>query len=341
MKKKIAAIQQEINNYLKYFLTKELKNKNLSIQDAVINFILSSGKRIRPIIAYNTYISNGGKNKKEALKICCALEILHSYLLIHDDVIDNDEIRRGEMTVWKYYYEKRYRDIETARNIAILSGNLLHALINKLIVESKFSHKIKCQIINQMSITNHIVNMGQIRDLELQYQNNFSKKEIMKMYQEKTSSYTIETPIMLGAILAQSNKKTTDLLLKYAKLIGIAYQIQDDILGSFGEQEISGKSTQNDIIKKKKTLLLAETMDLANRNQQRILQAIYKKNKLNQQDVKNIKNIMIQSGALKKTQTKLARMVKTAKNIINNSNYTHDQKEFFIWLADYSLSRKK
>ena len=225
---------------LKVFLNKEISETKL---DKAIKYSLTiGGKRIRPVIVRLVSESLGLK-KRDYKQIALASELLHTYSLVHDDLpqMDNDDYRRGKLATHKKFDEAT----------AILSGNSMFSMAVEILTKNTDSqhYKKSLEIINlltRIAGTNGLA-LGQSLDLEIP-KKNFSKNEIIKIYELKTSRL-FEFCILSPIILAGSNKKLLDEGKLYSKNLGLIFQITDDILDARSNFKTLGKKTNKDIKK--------------------------------------------------------------------------------------------
>lgn len=224
------------------------KDDNEEVLNAVRYSLLSGGKRIRPILTLK-FCEMCGKDIKIALPFACAVEMIHSYSLIHDDLpcMDNDDLRRGKPSTHVKYGE----------DIALLAGDaLLNLAFETMLNESnlKFineSNALKCARI--MAHASGVLGMigGQAIDLKLE-KKNASLNEITDMYNKKTGAI-ISAACEMGCIVAGADNKKVDAAKKYANAIGLAFQIVDDILDFTSNEETLGKPVKSDMKNQKST----------------------------------------------------------------------------------------
>lgn len=246
----------------------------------VKTIVLSGGKRLRSAFMYQSYFGAGGTEEAKILNTSMSIELIHSFLLVHDDIIDRDDMRHGVETLHKRYadFGRRFfpdKDVEHFGNsIALIMGDMLYSFGNDIIFRSEFS---KERIFAALSCLQNIVSctvVGQARDVYMEYKRDASEEEILAMYRNKTAKYTVEGPLHLGAILAGASDDLLAGLSAYALPLGIAFQIQDDILGIFGSADRIGKPVGSDIVEGKLTLLTARAIKNGTSEQKKRLKEI-------------------------------------------------------------------
>ena len=337
----------------KFFKSKIEQVKNdkkpkelVEIIESLEEFTMNSGKRIRPILFYFGYIIGGGENRSEAVKTSILVELIHSYLLIHDDIIDRDDFRHGGFSM-HYSYEKKaennFKDIDTEHfgvSMAIIAGDLSMSFGYEILNSSNFRNDLKIKALNNLDkiICNTI--LGQTLDLTLSKDDNFDIDMIFEMQKYKTAKYTIEGPLQLGAILAGANKKFLDSLSGYAIPVGIAFQIQDDIIGIFGNEKKVGKPIGSDIKEGKRTLLFSKAIENADDTQKQILNDTLGNENISSADIGKVKDIITKTGSLKFSVNKAKELVKNAKEGLKNLEISEKNKKFLGDLADFIVQRK-
>ena len=224
-----------------------------------IKYVLSlGGKRIRPtllLLAYNLYKDDPQK----VLPTACALETYHNYTLLHDDLMDNADLRRGHMTVHKRW----------DANTAILSGDSMLVLA--------FNQMMQCEksklsdILSLFTITALEIGEGQQYDMDFENRNDVTEDEYIEMIRLKTS-VLLACATKMGAILADAGQEDTERLYAFGEKLGLAFQLQDDFLDVYGDTKVFGKSIGGDILSNKKTYMLINALALANPQQRETLE---------------------------------------------------------------------
>lgn len=243
-----------------------------------MNYMLSlGGKRLRPVLTLMANDMFGGK-PEQAMPAALAVEVFHNFTLVHDDIMDKASIRRGQPTVHKKWNE----------TVAILSGDLMMIKAIDLLCEVQGSSlKTLVSIFNKAAAE---VCEGQQIDMNFETMDTVSADAYIEMITLKTA-VLLGASLQLGAVVAGASDEEAEQLYLFGKHIGIAFQIQDDILDSFGEGAKVGKQIGGDIAANKKTLLLIEAQKLANAAQQAELKKWLATNESSQQKIDAVLNI--------------------------------------------------
>ena len=208
----------------------------------------SGGKYIRPLLMIYANELFGGK-QEDVVCNAYGIELFHNFTLVHDDIMDHAAIRRGKPTVFKKF----------GLNAGILSGDFMFIKSLQLCVESDSQYRM--ELFDLISKTAIEIHEGQQMDVDFESQDMVSEEEYIQMICYKTA-VLLACSLQMGAIIAGTSKKNQELLYEFGRLIGIAFQIQDDYLDSFGDQQV-GKRIGGDILNNKKTLLYISSVKLA------------------------------------------------------------------------------
>jgi geranylgeranyl diphosphate synthase, type II len=223
------------------------------------------GKRFRPKMVMCAYQSLGGDDLEAAANVGAAFELLHTALIVHDDVIDHDFTRRGSPNIAGTYRERATvggASIRVAEHsgisAAVIAGDL--ALFNsyRLIDRSGVSDQMRTRLLEVMDDALFASAAGELIDVDFQVSTDVPRvDDILTMERYKTAVYSFECPLQAGAILAGASEEVVTTLGDFGREIGIAYQIVDDLLGVFGLEEETGKTTTGDLREGKRTVLIA------------------------------------------------------------------------------------
>ena len=240
-------------------INKALENTELpeypnNLYDPLRYFFRLGGKRIRPILtllAAERFDKNG---VTDPIQAALAVEIFHNFSLIHDDIMDEAPVRRGQQTVHKKWNQ----------NIAILSGDVM--LVKAYQYLNTYSPEIANQLIKVFNKTAIEVCEGQQMDMDFEKISNVTREEYIRMITLKTS-VLLGCALQMGAIVGGANSDEQSDLYAYGMNMGIAFQIQDDLLDLYGDPELVGKQVGGDIIANKNTLLMVVAKEAANEKQ--------------------------------------------------------------------------
>lgn len=320
-----------MTEYIKIFedyLKKELKYiKPENLYNPVKYLLESGGKRLRPIIALNVSELLGGKIF-DTLPAAAALEIFHNFTLAHDDIMDNSMLRRGKKTI----------NSKWDNNTGILSGDVMliisYEVLNQY-QDSKYIHLSK-----KLTEISRLVCEGQQADMDFASKNDITENEYFEMIKNKTA-VLIGCSFMFGGIVAEANDLNTNLLYEIGLNLGIAFQLEDDLLDCFGDQEKFGKKIGGDIIEKKKTLLYLFTNSNLEPKKKLEFENIFNSNEIAESEkINSIKLFYETSGALKYVKNKVKVYFDKADQLINKLKLDNDTKRKLNQFSKTLLNRE-
>ena len=310
------------------YLKKELKyNKPESLYDPVKYILESGGKRLRPLITL--YISELFNGKKiVALPAAAALEIFHNFTLAHDDIMDNSSIRRGRKTI-----NAKWDD-----NTGILSGDVMLIISYEILNQYEDSKYILFS--KKLTEISRLVCEGQQADMDFTSKNDITENEYFEMIKNKTA-VLIGCSFMFGGIAAETNTSNTDLLYRIGLNLGIAFQLEDDLLDCFGDEEKFGKRIGGDILEKKKTLLYLFTYSKLESEKKLEFENIFNSNEIEESEkINSIKSFYETSGALEYLKNKVKVYFNEAEMLIDKLEFDHDTKKKLNLFCKTLLNRE-
>lgn len=313
----------------------------------ITTLLMAGGKRFRPymlISAYRAY--SASENIEAIISAALAQELIHQAMLVHDDIIDRDTMRYGIKNVMGQYddlytpliseHNERHHLTESA---AILAGDVLLSDAYQLLSEAKVPKK---QLTQALAIFSHGVFEvigGELLDTENAFlADQHISAETIARY--KTASYTFVTPLSIGAALAGAPSEDFALLKQFSECIGIAYQFRDDLLGVFGNQLVTGKSTSSDIAEGKATFLIEQFEQLATKEQREVFDGIFHKSTLSEAEYETARTLLIESGAKQSVEATIEVLSQKAQGYIDQLSITDEQKTVFRTLAHHCLYRE-
>jgi geranylgeranyl diphosphate synthase type II len=286
-----------------------------------VRYVLSlGGKRLRPLLALMACNLFSDKID-EAIMPVTGLEIFHNFTLVHDDIMDKAAVRRG------------FAAVHTKWNInqAILSGDVMAFITNECFLHtpSDLLHRI-FRVFNKAAIE---VCIGQQLDLDFENASIISHEEYLRMIELKTAAL-IATSTKIGAIFGGADDKNAELLYEYGRNLGLAFQIQDDILDVYGDMKVFGKTRGGDIITGKKTFLFVKAMEIASREQKNSLQDLYMSQSSDHElKVRNVTEIYNQLKIRRISEDLAADYIRTALEYIERASVPRERKTELIQLT--------
>lgn len=335
-----AKIEEKLGKYLsrEKERAKLIDSANAQIMEFIIDFCLRGGKRIRPILCIKGYEAVGGRNRDEIIRASISLEFLEAYLLIHDDIIDQDDIRRGGPSFHKLSSTLR-NEKHFGISSAIVAGDMLGSLATKVILETNFREDLKLCALRELMEAEINCFQGELYDVVLESKTDVKEENLMQMVDLKTASYTTQLPLVMGAILGEASDKQIEILREYGHHLGRAFQITDDILGTFGDEKTVGKPVDSDIKQGKKTLLSIYALERASDEEKQFLLHSFGNKNLMTGELKRVREIIAATGALDYSKSKALEYAKMAKSILEHGNFTPKSKEFLKELPDFIVKR--
>lgn len=293
-----------------------------------IKYVLSmGGKRIRPtlmLLAYNLY----RENPEDILMNACALETYHNYTLLHDDLMDNADMRRGHLTV-----HKKWND-----NTAILSGDSMLVLAFQRMMQCDTKH-LK-DILDLFTVTALEIGEGQQYDMEFETRNDVKEEEYIEMIRLKTS-VLLACALKIGAILADASAEDADNLYKFGEQIGLAFQLQDDYLDVYGDSKVFGKEIGGDITSNKKTYMLINAFNKANDAQRKELTRWVSARDFDRNEkVDAVTRLYNEIGIDQLAQDKIAYYFAQSKKFLDAVNVPEEKKEELRKYAQKMMKRQ-
>ncbi len=326
LKKYSAGVDEEINKSLG---TVDPKN----LYDASKHLIKAGGKKIRPSLVLLSAEAVGGRTEG-AYKTAAAVELIHTFSLIHDDIMDEDEMRRGLPAVHTIWGEP----------MAILAGDTLFSLAFELVAQTHEEDIPSQQVIKALNtVVDACIKIceGQACDMGFEGKMDVSESEYLNMIYKKTAAL-IAAATKSGAILGGGSEEQIEALAEYGKLIGMAFQIQDDYLDVVSDAEELGKPVGSDIVEGKMTLMVVHTLSRASAEDKETLISL-----LNSSDntdysdeeiVEKAINIFNKYGSINYTRDIALENVERAKKLLDVVDDSKT-KEALLLLADYMLQR--
>ena len=327
-------IENKINEILDNEIEKYSDNEFIKSSIEELKRLSQGGKRVRGYLVKLGQMLFG-IDDDSYIDIAAALEIFQTAILIHDDIIDEADKRRGKQTINSKYPGH----IGIAKGICI--GDLGFFISYRIINNSSISKELKNEITEIYSKTLHNTVNGEIVDVELplkdmNYHKNMSEKIIYDIYINKTAWYTIIGPILIGAASANASDEDKEKLIQAGTNLGITFQIKDDLLGLYSENDSMGK-TLNDIKEGKQTIIYKYAIDHANHDELEIINKYYGNLNVTEEENKIITDLFIKLKAKENAEELVLKYTNDGIDIINSMDVKN--RDLFTGFANYLLKR--
>ncbi len=258
-------------DFLQYMKVNSFSKAPEGLYEPVDYIMQLGGKRLRPVLVLMAY-QLFEETYDEALPVSMAVEVFHNFSLVHDDIMDAAPLRRGKPTVHHRY----------GLNTGILSGDVMLILCYEFLLKVEKRHLVAdlVAVFNEMAVK---VCEGQQYDMDFETRKDVTIPAYLTMIEYKTAAL-IECCLALGAILAEAGSENVDHLRAFGRNIGLAFQMQDDILDTFGDPEKFGKKVGGDILNNKKTFLVLKAMELASAEDRKALDTWMETTEVNEEE---------------------------------------------------------
>ena len=308
------------------YLNSKLKGNPKKLYDAAGHLIVNGGKRLRPYMVIRSCQILGGKSS-DAMISASAVEMVHNFTLVHDDIMDNDEMRHGVPTVHKKF----------GMPIAILAGDVLFSKAFQIISESKLSPKATAHLISRLAKACVDVCEGQLLDIKMADEKRIpTEAEYITMIGKKTAAL-FDVSCAMGAICATNKPKDISNLSDFGRNLGIAFQITDDLIGVMGDPKVTKKPVGNDLREGKKSLPILMAIKLAKGNEKKIILKAFGNSKISKKDLNKAVEVIRSLGIEEKVRNQALKYAeKSEKSLIK---YKGTAKIELTALLDFVVKR--
>lgn len=292
-------------------------------------FTFRKGKRLASCSTLLTYKGFNKEVDDRILNVCVGMELYRHSILLHDDLVDDDELRRGGSTIHKKH--SREHDARFGDGLAVFAGNILYTLALEAFSSSGFESHKTVHVLNMLNDAFQAVNESQVLDLLFEYKNpNVNEWYVMA---SKRAASLFRASLLIGAVLADAPEKDAQLLREAAEHIGYCFDIQDDIIDTFASEEQYGRRPGGDLSKHKKPLHIVYAYMMANKAQLRAVKKAVHRDPL--EYLNEVKKVMSDCGALEAAKNQSREHADLAKKLISETGMSGEVKDFFISFIDY------
>jgi geranylgeranyl diphosphate synthase type I len=309
---------------------------------------MRGGKRLRPVLVVLGYKAIKGEDVPENLyDAAISVEILHNGSLLHDDLIDHDETRRGGKTFHATYrdlYFDRTKDekasFDRGMTMAILGGDSLINMGAAAITAANLDDDVTKYLHDAYEFSFQNLVDGVLLEMNMITDETATSDTYLQMVRMKTA-VLFDRSLMMGAAIARATESQLNALEEFGINVGKAFQVQDDILGSFGDEKKLGKSVSGDIREGKKTLLVFEAYAKADEKQRKELDSLLGKAGITEKEIEQVREIFRATGALESSQKKMNELLTTGQKALDKAEPALNEKykEFIIGLSDFLIQR--
>jgi len=323
---------------LKAFLDQRGAQLPASLQEPhrlLRDYVLRGGKRLRGALVLLVCEAAGG-DRDLALQASLGCELLHAYMLVHDDFMDRDELRRGGPTLHVTLGAQHGQHL--GGSVALLLGSLTQAWAHQLLLETAAppDRVLRAARIFEDAIAQ--VTAGQMLDL-LASRGEPTSEEVLEIERHKTGGYTFELPLLLGAALAGASAELEDALRRYARPLGQGFQIADDLLGTFGAPEVTGKPNASDLREGKRTLLITRALERASPQDARRLRDALGREEMTDSEADSLRALLSRTGAVEAARADAERLCREALRALEAAAIPPPVKQALAEIATHAIRR--
>lgn len=329
--------------------------ESAELVDEVARLVAGGGKRLRPVLLRLAYRACGGRSEAAATRLGLATELLHTYLLIHDDIMDRSELRRGRPTTHAAFAELHRHgrgrgDAEHfGRTVAILAGDLAHTWaveLSRPLAEAGAGAGAEAEgdpqaVARAFDAMCEEVIAGQYLEMLLPRREQPSGEELLRALRLKSGRYTVERPVELGALLAGAPAPVVAGLRRWGEAAGEAFQLQDDVLGTFGDAEAVGKPVASDLAEGKLTFLVHHALAGAAPEDREWLRGALGRGELTPEEVERARRILRDSGGLAAVLDMIEERLERARRALAELPLPAAELEPFAGFLDYLRERDR
>jgi len=309
-------------------LKSKLKGNPKKLYDAAGHLIIHGGKRLRPYMVIRSCQILGGK-VSNAMLAASAVEMVHNFTLVHDDIMDNDDMRHGVPTVHKKF----------GMSVAILAGDVLFSKAFQIITESKLSANATTKLVSRLSKACVDVCEGQLLDVKMAEEKKIpTQAEYITMISKKTAAL-FDVSCAMGAICATNKSNDILNLSSFGKNLGIAFQITDDLIGVMGDPKVTKKPVGNDLREGKKSLPILMAIKLAKGKNKKIILKAFENSKATKNDLNKAVGVIRSLGIEENVRKQALKYAEKAEKSL--TKYSGSAKTELIALLDFVVKRSE
>ncbi len=317
------------------------------VSQALSSFLLDSGKRLRPLFAYSGYLSGGGEISTPIIKAIASLELLQACALIHDDLMDGSDTRRGKPSIHRHFESIHVQDelegFAPAYGLAaaVLLGDLSLVWSSQMLNNAGLSTDELADVLPIYDEMRVELMAGQFLDIHEQTRKNIDLERSITIARYKSGKYTIERPLHIGAALAgRQSPELVSALSAYGLPLGEAFQYRDDLLGVFGDPAITGKPAGDDLREGKRTVLIALTDMSCSDSMRKESKKYFGVSGLDAHGISILQEIITATGARQKLESMIEQLTDQALRAAESEVFDEKSHPLLLELAKIATKRR-
>ena len=342
-------IRNELADYLagqRRYLT-DIASELVPVCDALDEFLLDGGKRLRPLFAYAGLLASGAQPTKEIIRAISSLELLQACALIHDDLMDRSDTRRGKPAIHRHF--ENLHQSSAMNGLATQFGEAAAVLLGDLALVWSDQMLNTSGIPTSSLLAAHAIHdemrielmAGQYLDIRESGETTYSADRSLRIARYKSGKYTIERPLHIGAVIGNpsSNSSILDALSGYGLPLGEAFQLRDDLLGIFGDPTVTGKPAGDDLREGKRTVLIAMSLEALSESERKELLAHLGQPEISPAKIEELRALIISSGAVEKVENLIESLTNQSLSAIEDPAIHPSSREFLKYIALSAVKR--
>ncbi len=314
--------------------------------DQLLRFVEAGGKRVRPILLLLGYRAGGGDDRGAVLPAAVAVELIHVCALVHDDLVDAAERRRGHPTA-HVSFGHLHREggwlgdpRHFGASAALLLGDLAHTLADEQFLRLRgLPWERVAAALRRFVVLREEVTAGQYLDVATAASQEASSEAALGIAELKSGRYSVARPLEIGAILAGAPPELVDGLGQMARPLGVAFQLRDDILGVLGDEAATGKSARADLVQGKRTLLIALSLERLAQPDKARFEGLVGKSDLTREELEEVRTLLRDSGGLDATEERATALLDQSLAALAELQIDDDARTDLVEMARYLVER--
>mgnify|MGYP006199546419 CR=1 FL=1 len=347
----LLAVRQTVQSELTSYLTLQreylsgIGSELIPVCDALESFLLEGGKRLRPLFAYAGFAATGKVANAADIRAFTSLELLQACALIHDDLMDRSDTRRGKPAIHRHFENLHQQEAmsgladQFGEAAAVLLGDLALVWSDHLLHTSGVENSALISALKVHDEMRIELMAGQYLDVREAGERSPSVDRSLRIARYKSGKYTIERPLHFGALIAGTSPETISALTEFGIPLGEAFQLRDDMLGIFGDPSVTGKPAGDDIREGKRTVLMAMTLERADQASAAKITAALGREDLTSDQIEEIRALITATGAVKVVEDLIEGLLSTALTAANSDEIDPSARELLIELATSATRR--